>query len=165
MSLDVIPPETFADLMAELPAGVAIITTPADDRPMGLAVTSLTAYTAEPASIMTSVAHTSRCHEHLLGAQHFGVHLLHNGQADIAKVFASKADDKFADLDWEWDGDVPRVRNTLAYMRCAREATFTHLDHTVLIGAIEHVDRQDALDAMLYVRRGFSWRFSRAAKR
>jgi flavin reductase (DIM6/NTAB) family NADH-FMN oxidoreductase RutF len=162
MSLDVITPGVFADLMAELPAGVAIITTPTEDGPpMGLAVTSLTAYTAEPASIMTSVAHTSRCHRHLLDTEHFGVHLLHNGQEDIAKVFASKADDKFAELDWEWDDGVPRVHGTLAYMRCAREATFTHLDHTVLIGAIEHVDRADEVDAMLYVRRRFSWRFRR----
>lgn len=159
MSVPSITAATFADLMAELPAGVAIITTKGPNGPMGLAVTSMTAYTADPPSIMVSVAHSSRCHAHLLGAERFGVHLLHNGQEDIAKVFASKADDKFAELDWDWDGDVPRVRNTLAYMRCTRDVQFEHLDHTVLIGAIEDAARTDA-DAMLYLRRRFSWRFA-----
>jgi flavin reductase (DIM6/NTAB) family NADH-FMN oxidoreductase RutF len=150
----------FADLMAELPAGVGVITTPGPDGPMGLAVTSLTAYTAEPPSIMASVAHSSRCYRHLLGAERFGVHLLHNGQEPIAKVFASKADDKFAELEWSWDADVPRVHETLAYMRCRREAAFTHLDHTVLIGVIEHVRRAEGAEAMLYLRRRFKWRIS-----
>jgi len=152
--------DAFADLMAELPAGVAVITTRGTDRPMGLAVTSLTAYTADPPSIMTSVAHTSRCYEHLLAATHFGVHLLHNGQESIARTFASKADDKFAELDWSWDDDVPRLDGTLAYMRCRRHAAFTHLDHTVLIGVIEDAARAESADAMVYLRRRFSWRVS-----
>jgi flavin reductase (DIM6/NTAB) family NADH-FMN oxidoreductase RutF len=160
MSTETITSATFADLMAELPAGVALLTTKGSDGPMGLAVTSLTAYTAEPPSIMASVAHSSRCFEHLLAAERFGVHLLHCDQEPIAKVFASKADDKFADLDWSWDGDVPHVHGTLAYMRCTREIEFTHLDHTVLIGAIEDAQRADSVDPMLYVRRRFSWRFS-----
>ena len=58
----------------------------------------------------------------------------HGVQEPIAKVFASKADDKFAELEWSWDGDVPHVHGALAYMRCTREVQFTHLDHTVLIG-------------------------------
>jgi flavin reductase (DIM6/NTAB) family NADH-FMN oxidoreductase RutF len=150
----------FADLMAELPAGVGVITTPGPAGPMGLAVTSLTAYTAEPPSVMASVAHSSRCYEHLLSFERFGVHLLHNGQEPIAKVFASKADDKFAELDWSWDDGVPRLHGALAYMRCRHEASFTHLDHTILIGVLEQVERAEGADAMLYLRRRFKWRIS-----
>jgi flavin reductase (DIM6/NTAB) family NADH-FMN oxidoreductase RutF len=125
---------------------------------MGLAVTSLSAYTAEPPSIMVSVAHTSRCHRHLVNAERFGVHLLHSGQEPVAKTFASKADDKFADLDWSWDGGVPRVEGALAYLRCTRDAVFEHLDHTVIIGVIEELERTDGADPMLYLRRRFAWR-------
>jgi flavin reductase (DIM6/NTAB) family NADH-FMN oxidoreductase RutF len=160
MSATTVSPVDFADLMAELPAGVCVITTKGPSGPMGLVVTSMTAYTAEPPSILCSVAHTSRCFGSLLGADHFGVHLLHNGQESIARTFASKADDKFAELDWSWDGDVPRVHGALAYMRCANEADFTHLDHTVVIGVIERVEREDELDPMLYLRRRFAWRVS-----
>jgi flavin reductase (DIM6/NTAB) family NADH-FMN oxidoreductase RutF len=160
MSAPAFTPAHFADLMAELPAAVAVVTTTGPDGPMGLAVTSMTAYTADPPSIMCSVAHTSRCCEHLLGAERFGVHLLHNGQESIAKTFASKSDYKFAALEWSWDADVPQIHGALAYMRCEREATFTHLDHTVLIGRIIDVERATDADPMLYLRRRFAWRLT-----
>jgi len=157
--------QDFADLMAELPAGVAIITTKAKDEDgvaKGLAVTSMTAYTAEPPSIMCAVAHSSRCHDHIVATDNFGVHLLHNGQEDIAKVFASKADDKFAKLDWDWDDDVPALNGALAYMRCQLAATFAHGDHTIVIGDIQNVKRADGhpVDPMLYLRRKYAWRLS-----
>jgi flavin reductase (DIM6/NTAB) family NADH-FMN oxidoreductase RutF len=154
-------PALFGDLMAELPAGVAVVTAAsADGVPKGLVVTSLTAYTADPPSLLVSVAHTSRCYDSLVAATHFGVHVLRAGQDDVAAVFASKADDKFAGLDWDWDGDVPRVHGALAYLRCETSKAFHHLDHTVVIGTIGDVHRDAGAEPMLYLRRRFAWRVS-----
>lgn len=148
----------FGDLMAELPSGVAIVTTRGPSGPMGLAVTSLTAYTATPPSVLVSVAHTSRSCDPLGAAEHFGVHLLRRGQDEVAAVFASKAEDKFTGLDWWWDGDVPRLAGALAYLRCQKSSSFTHLDHDVIIGVIEEVERVGDVDPMLYLRRGLAWK-------
>lgn len=153
-------PALFGDLMAELPAGVAVVTVRDGQDPKGLVVTSLTAYTADPPSVLVSVAHTSRCYDSLLAASHFGVHVLRAGQDEVAGVFASKADDKFAGLDWGWDGDVPRLQGTLAYLRCETSKAFHHLDHTVLIGTIGDVHRDADAEPMLYLRRRFAWRVS-----
>ena len=160
MSTSAFTPAMFGDLMAELPAGVAVITTRDGEQPKGLVVTSLTAYTADPPSLLVSVAHSSRCYEALVAAECFGVHLLRCGQDEIAGTFASKADDKFAGLDWSWDDDVPRLSGALAYVRCETSKSFTHLDHTVLIGTITAVERDEAAEPMLYLRRGFTWRVS-----
>lgn len=160
MSAFSMTPALFGDLMAELPAGVAVITAQAGDEPKGLVVTSLTAYTADPPSVLVSVAHSSRCHDALLEASHFGVHVLQLGQDDIAAAFASKADDKFAGLEWDWDGNVPRLNGALAYLRCRTSKSFTHLDHTVLIGIIEDCERIDAAEPMVYLRRRFAWRLA-----
>lgn len=153
--------DSFADLMAELPAAVVVITTRGPAGPVGLAVTSLAAYSATPPSVMVSIAHSSRCHNHLLASSTFGVHLLHTGQEHIARTFASKVDDKFSRLSWSWHDDVPRLSGSLAYLRCHREAYFAHLDHTVIIGRIESAESSDDLEAMLYLRRKFDWRLSR----
>lgn len=153
-------PALFGSLMGELPAGVAVITTRADDDPKGLVVTSLTAYTADPPSVLVSVAHTSRSYDALLEGSHFGVHVLRQGQDDVADAFASKAEDKFAGLDWEWDGDVPCLDGPLAYLRCRTAKSFTHFDHTVLIGVIEHCDRNEEAEPMVYLRRRFAWRLA-----
>lgn len=159
MSTTGISASAFADLMAELPAGVAVITTRGPEGPLGLLVTSLSGYTAEPPSVLVSIADSSRSYPSLLAAERFGVHLLHNGQEPIARVFASRGDDKFAELDWTWDGDVPRINGAHAYMRCRRDAQFEHLDHAVLIGLIEEVEHEGASEPMLYLRRRFAWRF------
>jgi flavin reductase (DIM6/NTAB) family NADH-FMN oxidoreductase RutF len=153
-----VPVATFAELMAELPAGVAVITTATPDMlPLGILVTSMGAYTADPPSVMVSISHASRCHEHLLRAEHFGVHILHIDQASVAEIFAARVADKFTDLRWAWDDDVPRVENALAYLRCRRTACFDHLDHTILIGTINRVERTAASEPMLYLRRRFDW--------
>lgn len=156
--LRAITPAQFVDVMAELPAGVAVITTRGPAGPMGLTVTSLGPYTASPPSVMLSVAHSSRSCRPLLDADRFGVHLLGRDQEHVAAAFVSKSDDKFAGLDWEWDGDdIPRIANALAYLRCVRETSFTHRDHSVLIGAICGVRRRDPCEPLLYLRRRFAW--------
>lgn len=150
----------FGNLMGELPAGVAVITTRAAEQPKGLVVTSLTAFTADPPSVLVSVDHGSRSHSALLEGSHFGVHVLRHGQDDVAAAFAGKTEDKFANLDWEWDGDVPRLDGSLAYLRCRTEKSFAHFDHTVLVGVIEHCDQAEDAEPMVYLRRRFAWRLA-----
>ncbi|EHN11007.1 flavin reductase [Patulibacter medicamentivorans] len=156
---DVITPTSFADAMADLPAGVAVITTRGPDGPMGLTVTSMGPFTAEPPSLMVSVSHGSRSCDPLLGCEQFGVHLLARDQEQVAMAFVRKDDDKFAGLSWAWDGDVPRLDGALAYLRCHRDTAFTHHDHTLLIGAIVAIDRIADQHAapLLYHRRKFCW--------
>ncbi len=150
----------FGDLFADLPAGVAVVTTRGPQGPMGLVVTSLGPYTAEPPSVLVSVAHTSRSYDPLIAAEHFGVHVLRRGQDAVAEAFAGKGDDKFAGLGWDWDGDVPRLAGCLAYLRCRNSKSFSHLDHDVLIGIIEHAEHPGDAEPMLYLRRTFAWRVS-----
>jgi flavin reductase (DIM6/NTAB) family NADH-FMN oxidoreductase RutF len=151
--------ERFADAMAELAAGVAVVTVRDDERPGGLLVTSMTAYTAEPPSVLVSVARSSRSHPALSEGREFGVHMLGAHQQGVARRFASKADDKFADLEWSWDGEVPRIAGTLAYLRCETDAVFDHRDHTILIGLVRALAIDDtAVEPLVYWRRELTWR-------
>jgi flavin reductase (DIM6/NTAB) family NADH-FMN oxidoreductase RutF len=143
--------------MASLASGVAVITARRENgNPCGLAATSITSFSARPPSLLVSISHESRCHGALTSSERFGVHLLRAGELDLAHVFAGKGDDKFAGLEWGWDGDVPELGGTLAYLRCARAANFEHHDHTVLIGDLEagHMNKGEPL---LYARRRMDW--------
>lgn len=148
----------FGAVMADLPAGVAVVTARGADAPKGLLVTSLTAYSAAPPSLLVSIAHASRSHETLAAAPAFGVHVLRRGQDELAARFAGRDEDKFAGLAWTWDHDVPRLEGPLAYLRCETSASFTHLDHTVLIGTLVDVHHDSEAEPMLYLRRGYAWR-------
>jgi flavin reductase ActVB len=151
----------FRDAMSALASGVAVVTARrADGRPAGLLATSVAAYSAAPPSILVSVSHSSRSHAVLVDhAERFGVHLLGRDQEETARVFASRADDKYAALEWEWDDDVPRLAGGVSYLHCRRSAVFDRYDHSVLIGDVlggEHAGGEP----LLWVRRRMDWRLS-----
>ena len=149
--------DLFFEAMASLASGVAVITArKPDGQPCGLAATSVVSYSAHPPSLLASVSHTSRCHEALASSERFGVHILRAGELDLAEVFAGKGDDKFAGVGWDWDGDVPELAGTLAYLRCRRADSVTRYDHTILIGDIED-GRLEAGEPLLYARRRMDW--------
>lgn len=149
--------ELFLEAMASLASGVAVITTrKPNGEPCGLAATSVSSYSAHPPSLVASIAHVSRCHDALESCERFGVHLLASDELELARLFASRADDKFASVDWSWDAGVPELSGTLAYLRCRRSASFRHHDHTVLIGDIEH-GRLGEGAPPLYARRRMDW--------
>jgi flavin reductase ActVB len=150
--------ELFVEAMTSLASGVAVVTSrkPNGD-PCGLAVTAVTSYSAHPPSLLVSIAHVSRCHAALSAARHFGVHILRSDELELAHRFADRqAEDKFGGLDWGWDDDVPQLAGTLAYLRCARAATFERYDHTVVIGDLEG-GRVETGEPLLYARRRMDW--------
>jgi flavin reductase (DIM6/NTAB) family NADH-FMN oxidoreductase RutF len=149
--------ELFAEAMASLASGVTVISARrADGAPCGLAATSVSSYSANPPSLLVSVAHDSRCHDALAACSRFGVHILHAGEEQIARVFAGRGEDKFAGLDWRWDGDVPELAGSLAYLRCRRAESLSRYDHTILIGDIEG-GRLEQAEPLLYARRRMDW--------
>ena len=85
------------------------------------------------------------------------MHLLRADEEPIARVFAGKGDDKFGGLDWRWDGDVPELAGTIAYLRCRRSASFERYDHSILIGDLEGGRVADG-EPLLYARRRMDWR-------
>src|SRR5205814_52943 len=131
------PAELFREAMSALCSGVAVVTARREDgAACGLVATSVSSFSAEPPSVLASVGHASRCHAALTDCEHFGVHLLGAGQSRLADTFAGLGDDKFAGVDWTWDGDVPALGGVLAYLRCRRSALFELYDHSILIGDV-----------------------------
>jgi flavin reductase (DIM6/NTAB) family NADH-FMN oxidoreductase RutF len=151
--------ELFREAMSHLASGVAVVTTRRPDgRPCGIAATSLTSYSAHPPSLLVSVWHASRCHAALAACERFGVHLLRSDEIELAHGFADReAEDKFAGLEWRWDGDVPELAGTLAYLRCRRVANFARYDHTILIGDVESGSHEGG-EPLVYFDRHMGWR-------
>jgi flavin reductase (DIM6/NTAB) family NADH-FMN oxidoreductase RutF len=150
--------ELFRESMARLASGVAVITARRPDGlPCGIAATSLTSYSAHPPSLLVSVWHESRCHDALAGCERFGVHLLRSNEIEVAHGFADRdSPDKFAGREWRWDGDVPELTGSLAYLRCRRVENFVRYDHTILIGDLE-AGRIEPGEPLVYARRRMDW--------
>ena len=149
---------TFLEAMARLAAGVAVVTAQRpDEHPCGLVATSVSSFSAEPPSVLVSVAHSSRCHDALADGDAFGVNLLAAGQEAVAQTFAGIGDDKFAGVDWHWEEGVPRIAGALSFLRCRRSALFEMYDHTVLVGDVTGGSANDG-DPLVYLARSMGWR-------
>ena len=145
--------------MAGLASGVGVVTAVrADGRPCGLTATSITAYSDAPPSVLVSIGHGSRCHSAVVGgAPEFGVHLLRSSQEELALLFASRAEDKFAGLEWAWDEGIPRIQGVLVYLRCRRSAVFERYDHSILVADAEGGATEDG-EPLVYMGRRMDWR-------
>jgi flavin reductase (DIM6/NTAB) family NADH-FMN oxidoreductase RutF len=147
----------FRDAMAELASGVAVVTARRQDgSPWGLAVTSVASYSANPPSVFFAVAREARSHDPFLAAGEYGLHLLRDGQEDLATTFAGKAEDKFTGLEWAWDGEAPRISNVLAYLRCARSSAWSQGDHSVIVGEVLAAELGCG-EPLVHLRRRTGW--------
>jgi len=80
--------------------GVTVVTAMDGETPKGLAVNAFSSISLEPPTVMVCVQRTSSTHDVLYRARHLAINILSIDQMDVVKRFASKAEDKFADLDW-----------------------------------------------------------------
>ena len=150
--------QTFRDAMAGLASAVAVVTARRDDgHPCGLVATSVASFSAQPPSVLVSISHSSRCHTALITSGAFGVHVLAADQEVIAGVFADRGDDKFGGVEWEWDGDVPRLTGALSFLRCRRSALFELYDHSLLVGDVSAGEVRDGRP-LVYMERSMGWR-------
>jgi 3-hydroxy-9,10-secoandrosta-1,3,5(10)-triene-9,17-dione monooxygenase reductase component len=72
-------------------------------------------------------------------AGRFSVNVLHEGQEDVARLFASKAqmDEKFAAVVHDAPHGVPVITGTLAWLTCEVTELLPGGDHTIAIGAVD----------------------------
>ena len=154
--------EVFREAMAGLCSGVAVVTAQrSNGEPCGLLATSVSAFSAAPPSVLTSIGHASRCHNALIESTEFGVHLLRADQEALAHVFADPVHEaKFEGLTWDWDAGVPELGGVLAYLHCRRSALFELYDHSILIGDVTGGRRHPG-EPLVYMDRRMDWRLER----
>lgn len=151
--------EQFFALMSAFPTGVAIVTTLAEDgTPRGLTTNAVCGVSAEPPLLLVCVDRESRTLPALLHSQRFVVNFVAEGRHELARLFASKANDKFARVAWRpgLHGMPCLHEDALAYAECATERVLEAGDHVILTGLVEDGVTPDP-DAVpiLYFRRAY----------
>ena len=150
------------EIMATLAAGVAFVTTVgADERPQGLTTTAVTSVSLDPPLLLVCVARESRTLTAIRTRGGFCVNLLDAGYEALALEFASKAEDKFARIDWDLSpGGLPILEaHSLAWAECTLEQEIEAGDHLILLGHVrEGFSEGTGRHPLMYFRREFgSW--------
>ena len=84
--------ERFLDAMAELPAGVTVVTTAGPGgAPLGATVSAVSSLSLEPALVVVCLACSSETCRALEPASPFLVHVLREGQEEVARAWRARA--------------------------------------------------------------------------
>lgn len=131
-------PRSFRDTMGRYPTGVAIITAATPDGPAGLAVNSFTSVSLEPALIAFCPMLTSTSWAQLRPIGGFAVSLLREDHEGVARRFAQKGVDRFAEFAWELSpAGHPVLTDALGWLDTTIETISTAGDHEVVIARVD----------------------------
>ncbi|MGV6876380.1 flavin reductase family protein [Pseudochelatococcus sp. B33] len=133
-----VPPETFRACAAQWPSGVAVVTTiDRDGYPRGLTMTAVTSLSLEPQQFLICVDDRSSTLKPLLEVGKFCINFLGNGQEQVARLFASKREDKFDAVSWFVDPvGMPALDGAVARAGCEVVAVHDGGDHRIIIGGL-----------------------------
>jgi flavin reductase (DIM6/NTAB) family NADH-FMN oxidoreductase RutF len=118
--------------------GVTVITTttPRGER-VGMTANSFTSLSLDPPLVLWSVARTSNCFEAFCDSRNFAVHVLHAGQAELARRFATRDVDRFEGLVCTTGrSGAPLLCDYLACFDCATHQTLDGGDHVIVVGRV-----------------------------
>ncbi|WP_244520219.1 flavin reductase family protein [Arthrobacter crystallopoietes] len=114
-------------------------TTDSEGRPRGLTLSAYTPVSLDPPLVLVCVQKTSSTYPALFESEHLGINIIANTQRAAVDKFASKADDKFAGLDWHTGpAGSPLIRGSAASIEAEIKERFQAKTHTVFIARVTH---------------------------
>jgi flavin reductase (DIM6/NTAB) family NADH-FMN oxidoreductase RutF len=150
----------FFEVMSSFPTGVAVVATiAADGTPRGLSSNAVCSVSAEPPLLLVCVDRTSRTLAALRHRRRFVVSFLRAGTEEVARLFASKADDKFERVAWRPAGNgMPWLHeDALGHAECEVQREVEAGDHVVFVArVVDGSPPRDGDDPLVYFRRRYS---------
>ncbi|MCG8916567.1 flavin reductase family protein [Actinokineospora sp. PR83] len=130
--------DDFKDVLARLPAGVAIVTTRDEHgTPHGMTVSSFCSVSLTPPLVLVCLARSSRCFPVFARAERFAVSILRAEQTDLARRFATRLADKFAAGGFApADDRAPIVEDALGAVECRIHQRHDAGDHVIVVGEV-----------------------------
>jgi flavin reductase (DIM6/NTAB) family NADH-FMN oxidoreductase RutF len=152
-------PAAFRALFGSYPTAVSVVTTlDARGEPVGLTCSAVCSLSSRPPLLLVCVDERSNTLGPLLSHGAFVVNILAGDAAHVARLFAGKSQDKFADVRWvpsEQAKGAPLLTDAaLGHAECLITASHAAGDHWILIGAITKVTSYPRR-ALLYHQGGY----------
>ena len=135
-------PASFRTAMGMLPTGVTIVAAPGPDGPAGATANAVCSLSIEPMLMLACLDRGSRTLLAVQAANRFGISVLHAGQEEIARAFATKAPvaEKWEGVDWSERDGVPAIDGALAFVACDLRDVIAGGDHVIVTGDVVSLD-------------------------
>ena len=150
----------FRRVLGHFPTGVTVVTATGDDGPPGMAIGSFSSVSLDPPLVLWCPTTDSSSWARMKPSGSFCVNVLGADQKDTCGVFASSADDKFADIAWHTEATgSPVIDGSLAWIDCELLAVHDGGDHDIVVGRVAALDTADHPGLPLLFFKGGYWRF------
>jgi flavin reductase (DIM6/NTAB) family NADH-FMN oxidoreductase RutF len=134
------PPEpaSFRAAMGLLPTGVTVVSARGADGPAGATANAVCSLSIEPMLMLACLDRGSRTLLAMQAANRFGVSVLHAGQEEIARSFATKAPvaEKWARVAWSERDGIPAIEDALVWIACDLRDVIAGGDHVIVTGEV-----------------------------
>ena len=153
----------FLEGMSRAAAFVAVATTDGDGGRCGVTISSLTSVSADgdQPSLLACIHHLSTAAAAILKNRAFCANLLHEGQEDIANVFAGRGGtgdhaQRFARVDWTPGAlTQPVLTGATAVFECRLATALLWETHYIMVGRVHAVRLSDDPATLLYGQRAY----------
>jgi 3-hydroxy-9,10-secoandrosta-1,3,5(10)-triene-9,17-dione monooxygenase reductase component len=130
--------DRYRAVIGHFATGVTVITGLDADGPVGMTANAICSLSLEPLLLLVCFDNASRTLPVVRAAGSFGVNVLGHDQDQLAKLFASKRDErrKFDDVAHEVHAGAPVIADVLAWVVCELRECHAGGDHTIGVGAV-----------------------------
>ncbi|HEV7770683.1 MAG TPA: flavin reductase family protein [Solirubrobacterales bacterium] len=138
-------PARFRTALAALPTGVTIVSATGPDGPAGATANAVCSLSIEPMLMLACLDRGSRTLRAVQAADSFGVSVLHAGQEEIARAFATKAPvaEKWTGVAWSDRDGVPAIDDALLWLACDLRDVLAAGDHVIVTGAVRDLETSE----------------------
>lgn len=135
-------PDRFRAAMAMLPTGVTVVSAAGPEGPAGATANAVCSLSIEPMLMLACLDRGSRTLLAVQAANHFGVNVLHAGQEELARGFATKAPvaEKWQDVAWSEGDGIPAIDDSLIWIACELRDVVAAGDHVIVTGEVRDLD-------------------------
>jgi 3-hydroxy-9,10-secoandrosta-1,3,5(10)-triene-9,17-dione monooxygenase reductase component len=139
--------------MGHFATGVTVVTAVGPNGPTGMTANAVASLSLEPLLLLVCFDRDARTLPVVEASGRFGVNLLTTGQEDLARLFASKANEaeKFAGVPHFFHDGIPVLEGVLAWVGCDLRELVPGGDHTIGIGAVTSAETGSG-DPLLWYR-------------
>lgn len=149
-------PKTLRRAFGAYPSGVVAVAAQVGDRKVGIAASSFTSVSLEPALVSFSVANTSSTWPALRDAGHLGLSVLADHHGEVCRQLAGPADNRFDGLEVRvTDGGAVLLADAVATFDCTIHREVEAGDHTIALLQLHAVEDPGALSPLVFHRSMF----------
>ncbi len=149
-------PDRYRTVFGHFATGVAVITVAGPAGEGGMTANAVCSVSLDPQLALVCFEQSARTLPLVRDAGRFAVNVLRSGEADIARVFASKVPEaeKLRDVPHRLEAGMPIIEVALAWVVCDVRELIPAGDHEIAIGEVVAMDLADG-DPLLWYRGGY----------